>query len=196
VVPADAPPTSAEMVNWIAWAGLVGPANAVDPIDRVEIAVRAPDAPAAEQADVSDGGITLHGLPDRVRAGEPFGATVVVELDADVKAGVRIHLTRRRTYVPEPVAGLAPGQLLLTAASAAGRPFFTNVEVGLVSVDIAGRQEFRAGTPVSLPFTVTAPLDAGPSTLYANGQVDWVVAAVLDRRMHADVSVETGIVVT
>jgi hypothetical protein len=194
-VPAGSPPSSADAVAWVAWVGLVAEGDP-DHVQRTDVVVRVPTPAATVQADASSDGLTFSGLPDYVRAGEPISATVTVNVADDVKAAVSVRLNRRRTYVAQPIAGRDAGVLLADAASAAGTPVFTNDELGVVQVVAAERRDFAAGTPVALAFTIAVPADAGPSTTYANGEVDWRIEATLDRRLHADVSVLAPIVVT
>lgn len=96
-LPADAPPTSTDVVQWVAWAKIGSDEQ------RVPVAVRRPATAPAPTADATANGLTLHGVPDTARAGEAIAGTLTVELPEQLKAhNVSVRLIRRRTYVAEP----------------------------------------------------------------------------------------------
>lgn len=79
---------------------------------------------------------------------------------------------------------------------ARGVPYSAHQFLGVVETQVFGHHAFAAGQAEEASFTITAPADAGPSTTYANGQVDWRLEAVLARRLHDDLTVPVPITVT
>jgi hypothetical protein len=67
--------------------------------------------------------------------------------------------------------------------------------LGVVEVDVFGRHSFEGGTPEEASFSLTLPSDVGPSTRYPYGQVDWWLDAVINRKLHEDLTVAVPITV-
>lgn len=194
-LPADAAPASADAVEWTAWVSIERE-HGTDRIERVPVNVRAAPSSPGIVPDVTDNGLTLHGVPDRVRAGESVTGTLTVNVTEDLKvSGVIVRLNRRRTYVAQPVADWDPDHLLIDVVTARGVPYVAHLFQGVTQSDVFGKTTFEAGAPQSATFSVTVPGDAGPSTAYANAQVDWTLEAVLNRRLHGDLSASVPIVV-
>ena len=110
-------------------------------------------------------------------------------------SAVTIRLNRRRTYVSEPVTDYGPDALLIDTVIARSVTYSANQFLGVVQIDVFGHHTFEAGTPEQASFSLTVPADAGPSTRYPYGQVDWWLDAVLNRRLHEDLTVATPIAV-
>jgi hypothetical protein len=195
-VPDDAAPSSADAVAWQAWVQ-IDRGDAASPIERVPLAVRAPAGRSDPGPDGSQGGVTLHGVPRSVQAGELVGGTLTVSLPDDVKvSSVTVRLNRRRTYVANPLTDGDARALLIDTAQARGIPYSAYQFLGVVETQVFGRHEFAAGQAEETSFSITVPGDAGPSTMYPYGQVDWRLEAVLARRLHDDLTVAIPITVT
>jgi hypothetical protein len=62
-------------------------------------------------------------------------------------------------------------------------------------VDLSGKREFTAGAVEQVPFSITVPPEAGPTTAHQYARVEWRLEAVLDRRMRDDLAVDTPLLV-
>ncbi len=119
-----------------------------------------------------------------------------MNLAEDVKASaVTIRLNRRRTYVKDPLTDYDSKSRLIDTAIARSIPYSAYQSLGVAEVDIFGHHSFEGGTPEQAPFSLTLPSDAGPSTKYPYGEVDWRLDAVVNRRMHDDLTVAVPITV-
>jgi hypothetical protein len=194
-LPEDAAPSSADAVAWEAWVQL-DRGDSKSPIDRIPLALREPDGSADLTPDVTDTGLTLHGVPGSVRAGETVTGTLTVNAAEDVKvSAVTIRLNRRRTYVSDPLTDYGRDSLLIDTVIARSIPYSAYQFLGVAEVEIFGHHSFEGGTPEQAPFSLTLPSDVGPSTRYPYGEVDWWLDAVLDRRLHDDLTVAIPITV-
>jgi hypothetical protein len=194
-LPPDGAPTSADAVAWQAWVQIDRTDNK-SPIDRIPLALRESDGSANLTPDVTNAGLTLHGVPSSVRTGETVTGDLTVNVPEDMKvSAVTIRMNRRRTYVRDPLTDYDRDALLIDTAIARSIPYSAYQFLGVVSVDIFGRHSFEGGRPEQAPFTLTLPSDVGPSTKYPYGEVDWWIDAVLNRRMHDDLTVAIPITV-
>jgi hypothetical protein len=122
--------------------------------------------------------------------------TLTVNVAEAVKvSAVTIRLNRRRTYVSDPLTDYDRDSLLIDTVIARSIPYSAYQFLGVAEVDIFGHHSFEAGTPEEAPFSLTLPSDVGPSTRYPYGEVDWWLDAVLDRRLHDDLTVAIPITV-
>jgi len=195
-LPEDAPPTSADAVAWQVWVQ-IDRGDQESPIDRLPLSVQAPDGSVEPSPDAENSGLTLHGVPRSVRAGETVSGTLAVNVTEDTKvSAVTVRLNRRRTYVANPLTDYGSDALLIDTVRTRGVPYSAYQFLGVVEVEVFGRHSFDAGTAEQASFTLTLPSDVGPSTRYPNGQVDWWLDAVLHRRLHDDLTVAVPITVT
>jgi hypothetical protein len=184
-LPTDAQPTSADVVEWVAWAKIGSDGDE----QRIAVPVRLPGSPPAASADAAANGLTLHGVPDTVRAGGSVGGTLTVALADETKAhDVSVRLIRRRTYVAEPVSGFDGSKLLFDLT-----PAHNAFEKWITETQVFGKHEFEANSPEQNTFEIQVPADAGPDTAHPNGQVDWRVEAALHRMLHDDLTVAVPI---
>ncbi len=194
-LPPDAPPSSTDAVAWQAWVQ-VDRGDSKSPIEYIPLAVRAPDGSTDLTPDVTDSGLTLRGIPRSVRAGETVSGVVSVTLPDDTKvSGVKVRLNRRRTYVSDPLTDYTPDSLLIDTVTARGVRYSAYQFLGVAETDAFGRHEFEGGRSEDASFSVALPHDAGPSTRYPYGEVDWWLDAVLDRKLHGDMTVSVPITV-
>ena len=194
-LPEDAAPTSADAVARQAWVQ-IDRGEKDSPIDRLPVGVRASNGSVEPSPDSENAGLTLHGVPRSVRAGETVSGTLTVNVAEDTKvSAVTIRLNRRRTYVANPLTDYASDALLIDTAQTRSVPYSAYQFLGVVEVDVFGRHSFEAGTAEQASFTLTLPSDVGPSTRYPYGQVDWWLDAVLHRRLHGDLTVAVTITV-
>lgn len=198
-VPPGAQPGSEDTVEWTAWARMDRQGGR-DVVERLPLPVRfsADAVPVERPGDPSNDGLTLIGVPAAVRAGETISGILAVALADEARVtAVRIRLHRRRTYVADTIegVGVSGGQFLVADLFLGGGESRIVKEDKVAEVELDGKRSFAPGTPERLPFSVTVPAHAGPSTSHPHGQVDWRVEAVLDRRLRGDVSVEAPVVV-
>lgn len=197
-LPADAPPASADAVEWRAFAR-VDREKGADKVERVDLAVRhsAAGLPQARAPQVADDGLTLDDVPVAVRAGDALTGHLTVNLADDAKVtAVRIRLHRRRTYTAEiqndhDVFG---GDLVSTFVFSGNTGRIVKDDQ-VAEVDLAGKREFARGAAERLPFTIEVPVEPGPTTAHPHATVEWRLEAVLDRRMRNDLSVDTPLIV-
>jgi len=195
-MPEGAAPTSADAVAWQVWVQ-IDRGEKESPIDRLPLVVRASNGSVEPSPDSENAGLTLHGVPRSVRAGETVTGTLTVNVPEDMKvSAVTIRLNRRRTYVANPLTDYPSDALLIDTAQTRGVSYSASQFLGVVDVDVFGRHEFGGGTAEQASFTLTLPGDVGPSTRYPNGQVDWWLDAVLHRRLHDDLTAAVPITVT
>ena len=197
-LPPDAPPASADAVEWTAFAR-VDRERGMDKVERTPLAVRQPPdrMPQARAPRRTDDGLTIDGLPTAVREGETIGGHLTINLADDTKVtAVRIRLHRRCTYVAEAVNDydVFRGDLLGTFIFAGNTSRITRDEK-IAEADLAGKREFAAGAVEQVPFSIAVPPGHGPTTAHPHAQVEWRLEAVLDRRMRDDLAVDTPLIV-
>jgi rhodanese-related sulfurtransferase len=86
-VPSGSPPSSADVVEWVAWAGLVADGDP-DQVARADVVVRVPSPAATVQADLTGDGQTFSGPPPQLIATCGSGVSATVALLALERIGV------------------------------------------------------------------------------------------------------------
>jgi hypothetical protein len=197
-LPADAPPSSPNAVEWQAFAR-VDRERGLDKVERRDIAVReSPEhMPTARAPQQTDDGLTIDALPTAAREGETISGHLTVNLADETKVtAVRIRLHRRCTYVAEAIRdhSIFGNDLLGTFVFGSSTSRITRDEK-VAEVDLSGKREFQAGAVEQVPFSIQVPAGPGPTTSHPHAQVEWRLEAVLDRRLRGDLSVDTPLIV-
>lgn len=177
VVPADAPPSAPEVIDWFVRA-VVDRRRGRDASAQEPLTVRAPAQPLAAWAQAPpavDGpcSFELDASTRTVRPGERITGTLSVTPHEDIAArAVRMHLVRRRE---DPDA---------------------NVDTDdKTSVELCGATELRRDETHALPFEITVPADAPPSFRAEHNRQRWFLRGVVDVKRAKDPSVSLEIVV-
>ncbi|HEV3002428.1 MAG TPA: sporulation protein [Solirubrobacteraceae bacterium] len=177
-LPSDLPPSSAGAVSWAAFAS-IDRRRGMDASAGTPIAVRAPaPAGAAERRSVAPGqdGVGFEALPAAAAAGSVVDGTLTVTPADDVKTtGIRVTLTRTRTYTDD-------GNQIVRRDDAA-------------EVEVAGGQELAPGQAHSFPFSVALPPDAPPTAHAPHAVVEWWVRGTVARRMRGDLEASAPLTV-
>jgi hypothetical protein len=196
-LPGHAPPSSADAVEWTAFAR-VDRERGMDKVERRPLDVRqsAEHLPSERAPRRSDDGLTLDDVPTAVRAGETVTGHLTIQLAADTKVtAARIRLHRRCTYLEHPQDGYDKFDAVLDFFSVDGTGSRIVREEKVAEVDLSEKREFAAGAVEQLPFSIVVPDGPGPTTAHPNARVEWRLEAVLDRRMRDDLAVATPLVV-
>lgn len=182
------PPTSTgpgASSEWLVRCEVTGAGISDDPVD-LPVVVLSPPVPMPTEPAVRVGGgtpaaaVSFFGLPrGSVAPGTTLRGTVRVTAKEELKArGVRVELVR-----------------VATVTSGRGRAV---TETVASTADASGELVLAARRPKDLAFTVDLPADAGASIVAEDYRVEWVLRAVVDRRLRRDevwqqvVEVHTG----
>lgn len=195
-LPDHVQPTSGDIVSWEAWAR-IDREHGIDVIERVPFEVRVPVArvPATRQADGTDDGLTLSGIPTAVAEGDTVQGRLVIDVPEQVKArSVAVRLHRRVTFLAQAINDYDVYSGSLTMSF-----FYSDVsritrDEQVAEVVLGGKAEFEPGRRQEIPFAIAVPR-SGPTSSHPYAQVDWRLEAVLDRRLRGDKSVETPLIV-
>jgi hypothetical protein len=167
---------------WLVRCEVKCPGRFPDPVE-VPVVVLAQERPMPADPPVRLGGgaplctVSFYGLPrTSVAPSAALRGTVRLTARNDIKArGVRVELVR-----------------LTTVDSGRGQAV---VRHRVSEVAASGPVELRARQPKDLAFTVEVPVDAGPSIVSDGYRVDWLLRAVIDRRLRRDEVWEQAIAV-
>ncbi len=197
-IPENAPPASSEAVTWTGFAR-VDRQRGRDKVERRDIAVRhsAEGLPTDRAPQRYEDGLTLDDVPTAVRAGDTLTGHLTINVAKDVSVtATRIRLHRKVTYIETAVSNVSVfGDGALGFFEFVGSSSNITRSNKVAEVDLSGKREFSAGTIEQVPFSITVPATAGPTTAHAYARVEWRLEAVLDRRMRDDLSVTTPLIV-
>jgi hypothetical protein len=192
-LPDNAAPGSDGAVEWEAWVR-IDREKGMDKVERMPVMVRATPAPPDTMPDTEKDGLTLHGIPAQIRAGDAINATLTVSATKDLDAAVALRLHRRCTYVADAINDYWGGDSLLFDLVIGGGRSYVSRNDQVEDLELSSRRKFAAGSPETFDFSLTIP-DAGPTTAHPHAQVEWRLEGVLDRRMKDDHDVSAPIVV-
>ena len=177
-IPQGLPPASDKAVSWWAWAQ-VERHRGIDANASERIAVRLPAeaAPGGRVAyGTGDGGISFSDMPASVAAGATIDGAFTVCPPDEIKAtGIRVRLTRTRTYTAD------------------GNEIVKRDHYG--PFEVSGGVELPAGQTQEFGFSIPVPPNAAPSAQAPHAVADWRVTAIIARRMRDDYEVSAPVVV-
>ncbi len=198
-LPADAPPSAEEAVEWEVFAR-VDREKGMDKTESIPLPVRMPAdrLPTTRTPTAHEDGLTLDDVPVAVRAGATLTGTLTVDVPKDVDVtAVRIRLHRRCTYVADRIDdySMFRGDALSIFIFGGSKSRITRDEK-VAETDLSGKRSFAVGQVERLPFTIAVPESLGGTTGHPHAQVDWRLEAVLDRRMRDDLAVDVPLAVS
>ncbi len=195
-LPAEAPPGSAGVLKWTAWAR-VDRKGGKDDAQEATIYVRRPAQEVAPE-DVAHDGFKLTGIPRAVRLGKTYTGEIDFTPADDVKGVVKARMIRRCRFdsrdgfatvdLPD-LLGMSqlPGSDLFASQSLARASLIIREETEL-ELELSEKEEFAAGRTRSFALELPVPRK-GPTTSHHHATVDWRLEIVLDRKLRGDLKV-------